>query len=1053
MTMNHLVKSGAILFIALFALAGCKDPWDSPENQGGKTLITIGGTETVSVRTLSPPDTALGNLTYALSFKGEGEATHEAETLSFGETKTVSLDPGNWTITAQGKDGSRVAAEGSWTGAVSPEDATEVSIILTPKTESGNGDFTYRVFFPSLGEGGSASLSLYAETESGEIREAVKRVTDFSSGEAATVSLPGGFYRLQLNLSKGAKNDAARTAAVHIYPGLDTRGEFVFIEEDFGALPPADKTLSSIAITTPPAKTAYMVGESLDTAGIVVTASYSDGSRAAVRGFTVRGFDSSAAAERQTITVSYTEGSLTKTATFTVSISPPTVSSVAVSPGSVSVVKGRTQQFSAAVNGIGNPAQGVSWSVSGGGSGTSISASGLLTVGANETATTLTVKATSTADTAKSGTAAVTVTAQPPTVSSVTVSPGSVSVEKGRTQQFTATVSGNNNPSQSVNWSVSGGGSGTSINASGLLTVGANETATTLTVRATSTVDTTKSGTAGVTVTTPAATVSSVTVSPGSVSVEKGRTQQFTATVSGSNNPSQSVNWSVSGGGNGTSINASGLLTVGANETATTLTVRATSTVDTTKSGTAAVTVTTAAPSITSVSVSPSSVTVVQGGTQQFTATVSGNNNPSQSVSWSVSGGGSGTSINSSGLLTVAMQETATSLTVRATSTADTTKSGTAAVTVRESTLAQKLAWLQSNAVSNGNYIFEVGTDEGLDPSELSYSGRSNISITLRGRGSERTVSLNSDGTLFTVGSGVTLTLDNNLTLRGRTNDYPLGNPNTSSVVIVNSGGTLVMNTGSKITENTTISFFGGGVVVDGGTFTMNGGTISDNTSMWGAGVRVSSGGTFTMGGGTITGNGDAGGMGGGGGVYVDGGTFTMNGGTISGNGAESGGGVYVGGTFTMRGGSISGNGAMGSGGGVFVEGTFTMIDGTISDNSSWIWYGGGVRVMGTFTMRGGSISGNTVRSQGGPVAGGGGVSVNGYYGYFEKTGGTIYGYTPGDSNSNKVFDSIDVIVSGQGHGVYAESDKYKDSTAGTGVNLMFDGRNSPPTFSGAWDN
>jgi uncharacterized protein YjdB len=87
----------------------------------------------------------------------------------------------------------------------------------------------------------------------------------------------------------------------------------------------------------------------------------------------------------------------------------PTVTGVTVSPATASVAKGGTQTFSATVAGTGSPAQTVTWSVSGG-TGTTISAGGILSVAAGESATTLTVTATSTVDTTKSGTATVTVT-------------------------------------------------------------------------------------------------------------------------------------------------------------------------------------------------------------------------------------------------------------------------------------------------------------------------------------------------------------------------------------------------------------------------------------------------------------------------------------------------------------------------------------------------------------------------------------------------------------------------------------------------------------------
>ena len=98
-----------------------------------------------------------------------------------------------------------------------------------------------------------------------------------------------------------------------------------------------------------------------------------------------------------------------------------------------------------------------------------------------------------------------------------------------------------------------------------------------------------------ITVTSP---ITSVSVTPATAAVKKTKTQQFTATVSGTATD-KSVTWSVSGGTKST-IDQNGLLTVNAMETAATLTVKATSTVDSSKSGTAAVTVT-AAPKICTV--------------------------------------------------------------------------------------------------------------------------------------------------------------------------------------------------------------------------------------------------------------------------------------------------------------------------------------------------------------------------------------------------------------------------------------------------------------------
>lgn len=89
------------------------------------------------------------------------------------------------------------------------------------------------------------------------------------------------------------------------------------------------------------------------------------------------------------------------------------------------------------------------------------------------------------------------------------------------------------------------------------------------------------------------------------------------------------------------------------------------------------------APIIYSVEILPAVVTVNSGGTQQFAATVTGENTPSQEVVWNVTGNNKpGTAISSSGLLTVSPDETATTVTVTAVSAVDDKKYGTAIVNI-----------------------------------------------------------------------------------------------------------------------------------------------------------------------------------------------------------------------------------------------------------------------------------------------------------------------------------------------------------------------------------
>jgi len=102
-----------------------------------------------------------------------------------------------------------------------------------------------------------------------------------------------------------------------------------------------------------------------------------------------------------------------------------------------------------------------------------------------------------------------------PAVTEVKVSPAEVSVQKGTTQQFTATVTATGGASEVVTWTVTGNSlTATTISNNGLLTVAAGETASTITVTATSDFDKTKFGTASVTVTSQQITSAETTDAP-----------------------------------------------------------------------------------------------------------------------------------------------------------------------------------------------------------------------------------------------------------------------------------------------------------------------------------------------------------------------------------------------------------------------------------------------------------------------------------------------------------------------------------------------------------
>lgn len=92
--------------------------------------------------------------------------------------------------------------------------------------------------------------------------------------------------------------------------------------------------LESIAVTTQPSKTVYEYGDSFASSGMVVRASYSDGATANVTGFSCSPSTLSTVGT-QTVTVSYTERSVTKTTTLSVTVERKSISTVPSQSGSL----------------------------------------------------------------------------------------------------------------------------------------------------------------------------------------------------------------------------------------------------------------------------------------------------------------------------------------------------------------------------------------------------------------------------------------------------------------------------------------------------------------------------------------------------------------------------------------------------------------------------------------------------------------------------------------------------------------------------------------------
>jgi hypothetical protein len=231
------------------------------------------------------------------------------------------------------------------------------------------------------------------------------------------------------------------------------------------------------------------------------------------------------------------------------------------------------------------------------------------------------------------------------TLSSLSVSPASATIQTSKTQQFTATAKYSDGStasvSSSVTWTVSSS-SIASISSSGLATGKASgSTSVTASMSGVS-----SAATLDVETLTVNKTLTSITVAPLTASIPIGVQQLFAATGTYSDGSTANVTaqatWSVASSAIA-SISGGTATGVAAGSTAVTAT-------DSGITGTAMLTV--VPKTVTAVSVSPSSADISVGGTQQFTATATyadgTQGNVSSSAAWSV-GNASDATVNSSG--------------------------------------------------------------------------------------------------------------------------------------------------------------------------------------------------------------------------------------------------------------------------------------------------------------------------------------------------------------------------------------------------------------------
>jgi hypothetical protein len=144
----------------------------------------------------------------------------------------------------------------------------------------------------------------------------------------------------------------------------------------------------------------------------------------------------------------------------------------------------------------------------------------------------------------------------------------------------------------------------------------------------------------------------------------------------------------------------------------------------------------------------------------------------------------------------------------------------------------------------------------------------------------------------------------------------------------------------------------GGGLYVNGSALTISTSTIASNQGTGGLGGAYG-----------LASYGDGAGL-------YNGGTLTVSNSTLTGNSATRGGGIDNTGTLTVSNGTLSGNTAYGGGGGIANSGTLTVTNSALSGNAvTGNGGGGGIANSGTLTVSNSALSGNSATSAGGGIA------------------------------------------------------------------------------------
>lgn len=147
---------------------------------------------------------------------------------------------------------------------------------------------------------------------------------------SAQKTQPNGFVTVKIKLPTGV--DPKRCKVYHVIDdpvdplvrySTSLEGNFIVFETDHFsefAVIEVETVLNGVGITKLPNKTVYAIGETVNTAGLEVTANYSDGTAAVVADYDVSSVDTSSVGTKA-VTVYYTYNGITKSDVFEITVS------------------------------------------------------------------------------------------------------------------------------------------------------------------------------------------------------------------------------------------------------------------------------------------------------------------------------------------------------------------------------------------------------------------------------------------------------------------------------------------------------------------------------------------------------------------------------------------------------------------------------------------------------------------------------------------------------------------------------------------------------------